>query len=199
MDRDELIKQLIFWHENDKHEQIIGSIEKIPQNEWDFELAGLYARALNNLDRYKEALDHLIVFEDEGRENGVWNFRVGYSLYYLNRETEAAEYFQKAIDFGDDGEDTQKLLKYSLFESKTKILIMDVVKLLENGEHRIEKIQEKSDEIMIEINNLRNKIFENDIRMEESVKKMISEKIINIIKHFNLNIDHEILIRRLDG
>jgi tetratricopeptide (TPR) repeat protein len=120
LNRGKLIEQLIFWHENNEHEQIISSIEKIPRNEWDFELSGLYARALNNLDHYQEALDLLMAFEHEGREDGVWNFRVGYSLYYLNREAEAAEYFQKAIDFGDDGEDTQEMLKRSIAEDLEK-------------------------------------------------------------------------------
>ncbi|GHU13546.1 hypothetical protein FACS1894161_3620 [Spirochaetia bacterium] len=56
-------------------------------------MSGLYTRALNNLERYEDALEHLLSLEDQGNEDGVWNFRVGYSLYYLNREA-AAEYFQ---------------------------------------------------------------------------------------------------------
>ncbi|MDR0567613.1 MAG: DUF4272 domain-containing protein [Spirochaetaceae bacterium] len=120
MDRGKFIKRLIGWHKNDSHKRIIDSIEKLPRSEWDFEISGLYARALNNLDRYEEALDQLFMFQKEGREDGVWNFRVGYSLYYLNREAEAAEYFQKAIDFGDDGEDTREMLQRSIFEADRK-------------------------------------------------------------------------------
>lgn len=116
MDHIELIKQLIVWHDNDEHESIINAIENLPRKEWDFEISGLYARALNNLDRYEEALDQLFMFENEGKENGVWNFRVGYSLYYLKRKPEAAEYFQRAIDYGDDCEDTRDMLKYSLID-----------------------------------------------------------------------------------
>jgi hypothetical protein len=35
--------------------------------------------------------------------------------------------------------------------------------------------------------------------MEKSVRNMVSEKIINIITYFNLNINHKILIKKLDG
>ncbi|MDR1105312.1 MAG: suppressor of fused domain protein, partial [Treponema sp.] len=70
--------------------------------------------------RYEEALKLLLDCAEEGKDDGVWNFRVGYSLYYLEREEEAAVYFKKAIDYGDDGEDTQAMLRYSLEEAEQK-------------------------------------------------------------------------------
>ncbi|GHV93856.1 hypothetical protein AGMMS50293_01760 [Spirochaetia bacterium] len=115
-----LINQILSWHESDEHQRIIDAIEQVPQDEWDFELSGLYARALNNAERYQDALDHLLLLEETGKENGIWNFRVGYSLYYLNREEEAVEYFQQAVELGDDGEDTRALLKASLEEAEAK-------------------------------------------------------------------------------
>jgi tetratricopeptide (TPR) repeat protein len=114
MSHDSIIPKLKKWHEQDEHQKIIDAIEKIPRDAWDYELSGLYARALNNMERYEEALAILLEFEEAGREDGVWYFRVGYSLYYLDREEEAVEYFQKAIDYGDDGEDTRHLLEASL-------------------------------------------------------------------------------------
>ncbi|MDR0524579.1 MAG: DMP19 family protein [Spirochaetaceae bacterium] len=116
----ENINQLIAWHENDEHQRIIDAIETIPRNQRDFELSGLYARALNNLDRFQEALEVLTAFAEEGRENGLWHFRVGYSLYYLNREAEAADYFLKAIAFGDDVEDTREMLRRSRLRATLK-------------------------------------------------------------------------------
>jgi tetratricopeptide (TPR) repeat protein len=196
MDRADFIKQLNIWHENDEHQQIIDAIEKLPRDDWDFEISGLYARALNNLKRFKEALDQLNMFQNEGRENGVWNFRVGYSLYYLNREAEAAEYFQKAIDFGDNGEDTRLLLKHSLFEAHVKLLITDEIALLENGKQDIET-QERFDEMMIAINDLRDKYFGNDPAMKTGVENMIRHRVQYLADRFHLNIDHETLLRKL--
>jgi tetratricopeptide (TPR) repeat protein len=108
------IEQLDKWHENDDHQKIIDAIEQVPLEERNFEIIGIYARALNNDGKYQEALDQLMAVEADGKENGVWNFRVGYSLYYLKRKPEAAKYFQRAIDLGDDCDDTRQMLEYSL-------------------------------------------------------------------------------------
>jgi tetratricopeptide (TPR) repeat protein len=120
MEKEPLIEQLKKWHDHDEHQNIIDAVEKIPRDTWDYELACLYARALNNLERYEEALNLLMEIEEQGKEDGFWYFRAGYALYYLNREAEAAEYFQKAIDHGDDCEDTREFLKYSLEEAEAK-------------------------------------------------------------------------------
>jgi tetratricopeptide (TPR) repeat protein len=120
MAHDSIMPQLKKWHEQDEHQKIIAAIEKIPRNTWDYALSSLYARALNNMERYEEALEVLLSFEEAGREDSFWYFRVGYSLYYLNREDEAVEYFQKAIDRGDDGEDTRYFLESSLEEAERK-------------------------------------------------------------------------------
>jgi tetratricopeptide (TPR) repeat protein len=117
---EKLLAELREFHERDEHEKVLGSIEKIAREEWDYDIASYYARALNNLDRYEEALQILLGLEHEGKNDGFWHFRVGYSLYYLEREAEAAEYFKKAIELGDDDKDTYDLLKRSLIEALGK-------------------------------------------------------------------------------
>jgi tetratricopeptide (TPR) repeat protein len=116
----EKLDQFLIWHENDEHEKIIEEIEKFPRAEWDYELISLYARALNNCERYREALDILMSVEEEGKNDGLWHFRTGYSLYYLNREEEAAERLQRAVELGDDHKDTHALLQASLEEAEAK-------------------------------------------------------------------------------
>lgn len=115
-----LSEQIQEWHQNDEHQEIVDALEQIPRAEWDYELSCVYARALNNLERYEEAMALLLEWEAEGKEDGLWYFRVGYALYYLCREAEAAEYFQKAIDYGDDDEDTRMLLQVSLEEAEQR-------------------------------------------------------------------------------
>jgi hypothetical protein len=112
--------QLRSWHEVEEHEKIIEEIEKFPRPEWTYELINLYARALNNLGRYSEALDILMSVGEEGKNDYLWHFRTGYSLYYLNREEEAAERLQRAVELGDDHEDTHALLRASLEEAEAK-------------------------------------------------------------------------------
>jgi tetratricopeptide (TPR) repeat protein len=119
-DRPYFIAQLVSWHEEDQHDRIIGAIEKLGRDHWDYDIASLYARALNNAERYDDALDVLLELEDEGKDDGVWYFRIGYALYYLNREAEAAEFFRQAIEHGDDEEDTRLMLQASVEEAEQR-------------------------------------------------------------------------------
>jgi tetratricopeptide (TPR) repeat protein len=118
--REAMLSRIHAWHENDEHENILDEIDKIPREFWDYEVTCLYARALNNLERYEEALDHLMHIKTHGRNDALWHFRTGYSLYYLGEEDEATGYFQKALDLGDNSDDTRKLLKASRAESEQK-------------------------------------------------------------------------------
>ena len=117
-EREALIARLMAWHEDDEHEKIIDALKGMEDR--DYEIHSLYARALNNCERYEEALDILLGLEAEGCGDKLWNFRVGYALYYLNREAEAAEYFKKAIDYGDDSDDARKLFKASIREAERR-------------------------------------------------------------------------------
>ncbi|MDR1625374.1 MAG: suppressor of fused domain protein [Spirochaetia bacterium] len=119
-DYEKLVSKIRKWHEAGEHEKIVRALEEIPETGRDYGLAGFYARALNNLGRYEEALGVLLGFAQDGKEDGIWHFRVGYSLYYLGREAEASVYFQKAVDYGDDGEDTRQFLEASRGEAEAK-------------------------------------------------------------------------------
>jgi tetratricopeptide (TPR) repeat protein len=118
--RSALIKKLIQWHEEDRHREIVSAIDRLDRAAWDYEITSYYARALNNLNRYQEALNMLLTLKSAGASDGKWYFRVGYSLYHLCREAEAAEYFQKAILHGDDSEDTRTLLEMSLDDAEKR-------------------------------------------------------------------------------
>jgi hypothetical protein len=119
-ERPYFIAQLVSWHEKDQHGRIIKAIQKLDRESWDYEITSYYARALNNTGRYQEALDLLLGLKEEGKDDGAWFFRVGYSLYYLNREEEAAEFFLKAIEHGDDGEDSRMMLQASISEAELR-------------------------------------------------------------------------------
>jgi hypothetical protein len=119
-DRYYFIAQLITWHEKDQHGRIVKAIEKLGEKERDYEINCYYARALNNIGRFHEALGVLFNLEEEGKNDATWYFRVGYSLYYLNREGEAADFFLKAIEHGDNSDDTRLLLQASLSEAEIR-------------------------------------------------------------------------------
>ena len=97
------------WHDDDDHERIVVAIEAM--SERDATLVGLYARALNNLGRYADALRALEPLAAQSDDDALWHFRVGYSLLGLGRDAEAARHFERAIALGDDDEDTRELLR----------------------------------------------------------------------------------------
>lgn len=115
-----LLEQIQQWHEDNEFEKIVQAVEAIPVAERSYMLTRKLASARNNLSQYTVALDILQTIYEEGQTDGVWHFIMGYALYYLDREAEAAVCFQKAIDNGDDGEDTHEFLAWCLKEAAEK-------------------------------------------------------------------------------
>jgi len=112
----DLLKQCEIWHENDEYQKIIDALEAIPERtpEEDSELA----RAYNNLaepgerELLKKALALLKPHEAYFAGDYFWNFRMGYSYYYLDQEGRALPYFRKALEARPDDEDTQELIDW---------------------------------------------------------------------------------------
>ena len=116
--REAMLSKIQYWHEDDDHRKILEEIDTVPREFWDYELTCLYARALNNSKQYEEALSLLVNVKTLGRNDAVWNFRIGYSLYFLGREEEAVGYIKRSIDLGDDTEDARALLKACFDEAE---------------------------------------------------------------------------------
>ncbi|MDZ4910394.1 cell wall assembly protein, partial [Clostridium perfringens] len=57
---EELLEQLEEWHEEDEFEEIVDAIMEIPEDERDYELISHLGRALNNLERYEEAVEQFL-------------------------------------------------------------------------------------------------------------------------------------------
>ncbi len=86
--------QLIIWHQEREHEKIVDRIMEIRQSDRDYETVSLLARAMNNLERYDEALQQLLAIAKLGENDPLWHFRVGYSYYYLKQYEEALREFE---------------------------------------------------------------------------------------------------------
>ncbi len=98
--------QIEEWHEGDRHQEIIDILERIPAAERDYETIGTLARAYNNIDEYAKAAALLESVRAEGEEDAVWNFRMGYSQYYLDNNVEALRCFNKAHKLEPEDDDT---------------------------------------------------------------------------------------------
>ena len=109
----DILKQCQKWHEEDKHQKIVDALEAIPAEERTPEVDMELARAYNNLADPSEpegrkllhrALELMQSHEEELGDTYSWNFRMGYSYFYLDQEGRALRHFEKALELhpGDD-------------------------------------------------------------------------------------------------
>ena len=113
----ELLGQLQRWHEEDQYQRIIDAIEAIPQRERGYELTCQLARAYNNLAGPEEAgpleksVSLLESIADQGQEDPLWHYRLGYALFYLDREEEALPHFQRAAELDPQDPDAAEFIR----------------------------------------------------------------------------------------
>ncbi|MNK35099.1 SMI1 / KNR4 family protein [compost metagenome] len=108
------LDQLTDWHEADEHQRIVDTVLAVPEEERNYEAVSRLARAYNNLDLYEEALEQFAKIAEAGQQDPLWNYRVGYALYYLGRYEEAAKAFGTADKLEPGDSDTLWLLQSSL-------------------------------------------------------------------------------------
>lgn len=99
-------KQIEEWHEADLHQNIIDTLEQIPASKRDYDTIGLLARAYNNNSEYAKAAELLESVGEEGEDDAMWNFRMGYAMFYLDNNAEALRFFNKANELDPEDEDT---------------------------------------------------------------------------------------------
>ena len=114
----DILEQCQKWHENDKHQKIIDALEIIPAEERTPEIDMELARAYNNLGApsnralLKKAIALLKPHEEYFQSDHYWNFRMGYSYYYLDQGGRALPYFRKALEVCPDDEDTKRFIEW---------------------------------------------------------------------------------------
>ena len=138
MNREELLSQIDEWHETDEHQKIIDAIEALPQEEWGYELTCLLALAYNNVSpepcewQLEKAVSLLESVREDGKDDARWHYRLGYALYFLDREAEALPCFRCAAELGDSG-------TLYFIEQCEKALASEVVMYTEEEMETVEK------------------------------------------------------------
>ena len=123
-----LLEQCQCWHENEEYQKIIAELEALPAAERTPELDSELARAYNNAasveDRayFEKAIALLTPHADYFKGDHIWNFRMGYAYYYLDREDCALPYFEEALAALPGDADTEHMI-----ESCRKILSLPLV------------------------------------------------------------------------
>lgn len=107
----DLYRQLDTWHNNEEYQKIADEIFSIPKLEWDYKLIITLARALNNLGDYENAVKQLLSIEQQGKKDLLWFYRMGYALFYSDREEEAKKMFRRVLEFDPEDKDAIEFLK----------------------------------------------------------------------------------------
>ena len=92
----ELLEKIGKLHEAEKYQEIIDLIEALPTEQLDTELIGELGRAYNNIENYKKGLEILKSIESEVGDTALWNWRAGYSYFFLKDFISAKKCFLKA-------------------------------------------------------------------------------------------------------
>ncbi|WP_454944495.1 tetratricopeptide repeat protein [Fusobacterium hwasookii] len=100
----ELLEKIERLDELWKYQEIIDLIEALPTEQLDTELIGELGKAYNNIENYEKGLKILKSIENEEEDNALWNWRVGYSYFFLKDYIKAEKYFLKAYELEPDDE-----------------------------------------------------------------------------------------------
>lgn len=173
---DQLKQQIDEWNDADLHQDIINSLEQIPEAIRDYEAVGLLARAYNNVGQYAKATQLLESVRKDGEGDGLWNFRMGYAHYYLDNTRDALYYFTKARKLNPEDENARYFMYQCNLEMPFAQRVEKFWNWFEEHETKLSEMihpntQEELDEFMEFIND---------------GTRLISENI-----HFNIGGDYE--------
>ncbi len=116
MDNTKLKKELNRLTDEDNFGDIVQLIEKIPENERDWETIGWYVRALNNSEQAPRAIEVSLRYQEQGENDPLWHYRLGYAYWYLDRYDEAEPVLRRAKELATNNvqitEWVDELLRY---------------------------------------------------------------------------------------
>ena len=94
----EILEKIESLYEMGKHQEIIDLIEALPTEQLDTKLIGELGRAYNNVGNYQKGLEILKSIETEVGDTALWNWRVGYSYFFLKDFISAKKCLLKAYE-----------------------------------------------------------------------------------------------------
>jgi len=96
--KETLLEEIERLHDLEKYQEIIDLIEALPTEQLDTELIGELGRAYNNVGNYQKGLEILKSIENEEGNTALWNWRVGYSYFFLKDFISAKKCLLKAYE-----------------------------------------------------------------------------------------------------
>ena len=102
--KEKLLEKIESLNEIEKYQEIIDLIEALPAEQLNTELMGELGRAYNNIEEYEKGLEILKSIENEVGDTALWNWRIGYSYFFLEDYTKAEKHFLKVYEQEPDNE-----------------------------------------------------------------------------------------------
>ena len=106
MTEQQILKKIDKWNEDDHIQAVVDFIEKLPDESKTTEVLSELGRAYNNLywldptaenEKYlRRAIEVFKYLEQEIGDTESWNYRIGYSYFYLNDIDNARKYLERA-------------------------------------------------------------------------------------------------------
>ena len=115
----------------EKYQEIIDMIEELPVEQLNSQIISEQGRAYNNIGEYNKAIEILKTIETEEKDTRRWNYRIGYSYYFLDDYENAEKYFLRADEIGPDDDEIKNYLLNIYIELSRKILDEDQEKAIE--------------------------------------------------------------------
>ena len=109
--KQEILEKIEKLHDLEKYQEIIDLIEALPAEQLNTDLIGQLARAYNNVENYEKGLELLKTIEFEEGDSFLWNWRAGYSYFFLEDYTNAEKCFLKAYELDPSDDATCDFLK----------------------------------------------------------------------------------------
>ena len=117
----DLLSLLNEWNQEDEYQKIIDCLEELSSTRTlDYDLTCHLARAYNNIadpekeegrSQLKRAEELLQSVEAEGTDDPLWHYRLGYSLFYQDREEEALARFERTLELDPADEEAKGFIQ----------------------------------------------------------------------------------------
>ncbi len=109
----QLIEKINLLHKEDQHQAIIELIENECGDDRPVAVTSLLARAYNNLEYGSEYIAHalLMSIEEQCKDQSLWHFRVGYSLFYMDKYDQALAAFEHCKKLNKDEENVDYFIE----------------------------------------------------------------------------------------
>lgn len=148
MMREDLLPQLDEWHEEDEFNEIVNAIMEVPAQERDYVLVSHLGRAMNNLERYEEAIEQFLTIAEEGKDDPLWHYRIGLAYYYLDQYDDALREFEISDQLDPGDEDTLEFLEWirskAVQEPVEESSVSSLESIEESSVTRLKPVEESS-------------------------------------------------------